>query len=149
MPRHSNWATRLHLLIESSKGITFDWGHYNCGLFATRWIREATGVDLGAPYVGKAKDEASAEAIFLNGGTSVTALGDFAAAIAKANSMAEVAPTYAQRGDIVWLDNSTAKNPSTYGALGVVSLDPRYAVCMSEKGTVRVHMNRWRRAWRV
>jgi len=128
MKRHSNWATRLHLLIESSKDVTFDWGKYNCGLFVARWIREATGVDLGTPYVGKATDEASAEA----------------------NGMLEISPiTYAQRGDVVWLDNSTPANPSKYGALGIVSLDGRYAVCMSEKGTVRVHLKRWKRAWRV
>jgi hypothetical protein len=135
MKRHSNWATRLHLLIESSKDVTFDWGKYNCGLFVARWIREATGV------------EASAEAIFLNGFPD---LGSFAASIAAAHGMSEVTPiTYAQRGDVVWLDNSTPANPSKYGALGIVSLDGRYAVCMSEKGTKRVHMQRWKRAWRV
>jgi hypothetical protein len=149
MTRYNNWATRLHLLIESSRDFTFDWGKYNCGLFVTRWIREATGVELGAPYVDKASDEASAEAIFLNGGSSPTALGDFAAAIAAANSMPELPVTYAGRGDVVWVDNSTPANPSAYGALGVVSLDGRYAVCMSEQGTVRVHMHRWKRAWRV
>jgi len=147
MTRHSNWATRLHLLIESSKDVTFDWGKYNCGLFVARWIREATGVDVGAPYVGKATDKASAEAIFLNGFPD---LGSFAASIAEAHGMTEVLPiTYAQRGDVVWLDNSTPANPSKYGALGIVSLDGRYAVCMSEKGTKRVHMQRWKRAWRV
>jgi hypothetical protein len=146
MKRLPNWPRRLHLLTRSSQAVTFDWGHYNCGLFVTRWIREATGLDLGAPYVGKAKDEASAEAIFLNGHAD---LGSFAAAIATANGMAEVAPTYAQRGDVVWVDNSTSLNPSKYGALGVVSLDARWALCMSDKGTVRVHMSRWKRAWRV
>src|SRR5271155_4125757 len=148
MQRHSNWATRLHLLVSTSKDVTFDWGHYNCGLFVTRWIREATGVDLGAPFMGKATDEASAEAIFLNGytGPPAEALGAFAAAIAAANNMPEVLPvTYARRGDVVWVDNSTLENPSIYGALGVVHPDPRYAACMSEKGIKRVHMQRWKR----
>jgi hypothetical protein len=140
----------LHLLIHSSKDVTFDWGRYNCGLFVTRWIREATGVELGAPYMGVATDEASAEAIFLAHFSGATALGDFAASIAAAHSMAEVLPiTCARRGDVVWVDNSTPANPSTYGALGVVGPDGRYAVCMSEKGTVRVHMQRWKRGWRV
>jgi hypothetical protein len=146
MQRVHDWPRRLHLLIESSKEITFDWARYNCGLFVTRWIREATGVDLGAPYVDKAADEASAEAIFLNGFSD---LGDFAASIAAANGMEEVPPTFARRGDVVWVDNSTPANPSPHGALGVVGLDPRYAVCMSEQGTKRVHMHRWKRAWRV
>src|SRR5580693_4269758 len=99
MRRLPNWPRRLHLLTQSSQAITFDWGRYNCGLFLARWIREATGVDVGAPYMGKATDEASAEAIFLNGhtGAAENALGDFAAVIAVANGMAEVVPTYAQR----------------------------------------------------
>jgi hypothetical protein len=142
MQRVPNWPRRLHLLIESSKAVTFDWGRYNCGLFLTRWIRECTGVDLGAPYVGKCTDEASAEALFLNGHAD---LGSFAAAIAEANGMPEVKPvTLARRGDAVWVDNLTK-----YGALGVVSLDGRFAVCMSEQGTKLVHMKMWRRAWRV
>jgi hypothetical protein len=145
--RFNNWPRRLHVLIESSKAVTFAWGSYDCGQFAARWIREATGVDVAAAYRGKYSDEASAEAIFLNGHPD---LGSFAAAIAAANGMPEVKPvTYAQRGDVVWVDNSTKLNPSKYGALGVVHLDPRYAVCMSDRGTVRVHMQRWRRAWRV
>jgi len=64
--------------------------------------------------------------------------------------MVEISPiTYAQRGDVVWLDNSTVDHPSKYGALGIVSLDGRYAICMSEQGTKRVHLKRWKRAWRV
>jgi hypothetical protein len=145
MQRLPNWPRRLHLLVESSQAVTFDWGSYNCGLFVARWIRECTGVDLGAAYVGKCSNEASAEALFLGNSTpSPAALGDFAAAIAAANGMPEVAPTFARRGDVVWVDNLTQ-----YGALGVVSLDGRFAVCMSEQGTKRVHMQRWRRAWRV
>jgi hypothetical protein len=147
MKRHWQWPRRLHQLVESSQAVTFTWGTYDCGQFAARWIREATGVDVAAAYRGKYKDEAGAEALFLNGHPD---LGSFAAEIAFANGMVEITPiTYARRGDVVWVDNSTALNPSKYGALGVVSLDGRYAVCMSSTGTKRVHMQRWRRAWRV
>lgn len=144
MQRFPDWPRRLHLLIQSSQAIVFDWGHYNCGLFVTRWIREATGVDLGTPYAGKCTDEASAEALFLNGYAD---LGSFAAAIAAANGMPEVAPSFARRGDVVWVDNGTSEHPSQYGALGVVG--GRFAICMSETGTKRVHMHRWKRAWQV
>jgi hypothetical protein len=147
MKRHFQWAQRLHLLVESSKAVTFAWGTYDCGQFAARAIREMTGVDVAAPYRGKYGDEASAEALFLNGHAD---LGSFAAAIAAANGMPEITPvTYAQRGDLLWVDNGTPAHPSKYGALGIVSLDGRYAVCMSETGTKRVHMHRWRRAWKV
>jgi hypothetical protein len=151
MKRFPDWPRRLHLLIQSSHTVSFVWGTRDCGQFLGRWIRDATGVDLAVPYRGKYNDEASAIALFSgNSKPTPTALGDFAAAIAVANSMAEVLPiTYAHRGDAVWVDNSTLEHPSRFGALGVVSLDPRYAVCMSEQGTKRVHMHRWKRAWRV
>jgi hypothetical protein len=141
MKRFPDWPVRLHLLIASSKEITFDWGRYNCGLFVARWIREATGVDVGAAYMGVATDEASADAIFLAGFTD---LGAFAASIAAAYGMPEILPNFAQRGDAVWVDNDTA-----YGALGIVGTDPRFAICMGPEGTKRVHSHRWRRAWKV
>lgn len=147
MKRAHDWPRRLHLLIESSKPIVFTWGQYDCGQFVARWIREATGVDVAAHLRGTYSDEATAEKIFLNGFTD---LGAYAASIAAANSMTEIKPvTFAGRGDVVWVDNGTAANPSPYGALGVVGTDPRFAVCMSEQGTKRVHMHRWKRAWKV
>jgi len=152
MKRFNNWPQRLHLLIQSSKPIVFAWGIYDCGQFLGRWIREATGVDVAAPYRGKYSTEAAAETLFLAGhsGAPSQALGDFAAAIAAANGMPEIKPvTFAGRGDAVWVDNGTLENPSVYGALGIVGLDGRYAVCMSETGTKRVHMHRWKRAWKV
>jgi hypothetical protein len=142
MQRHFQWARRLHELVEGSKAVTFAWGVHDCGQFAARWIIEATGVDVAAAYRGTYTDEPEAEALFLNGHPD---LGSFAAAIAAANGMPEVMPVAcAQRGDVVWVDNLT-----NYGALGVVSLDGRYAVCMSDNGTKRVHMQRWKRAWKV
>jgi hypothetical protein len=151
MKRHPQWPRRLHQLISTSQDVTFAWGTYDCGHFAARWIREATGVDVAAAYRGKYSDEAGAQKLFLQGqhsahpGVPLDALGNFAAQIATANNLAEVKPvTLAQRGDVVWVDNKTQ-----FGALGVVDLTGRHAVCMSEVGTKRVHMQRWRRAWRV
>jgi hypothetical protein len=143
LQRIQNWPRRLHTLIASSQGIVFQWGQYDCGMFVARWIREVTGgaVDVGAPYRGTYSTEPGADAVFLAGYSD---LGSFAAAIAAANSMPEVPPTFARRGDIVWVDNGT-----TYGALGVVGLDGRFAHCMGSQGTVRVHQHRWQRAWQV
>jgi hypothetical protein len=147
MQRAHDWPRRLHLLVESSQAVVFTWGQYDCGQFVARWIREATGVDVAAALRGTYSDEISAEKIFLNGFAN---LGAYAASIAAAHAMPEIIPvTFARRGDIVWVDNGTPLNPSPYGALGVVGLDPRFAVCMSEQGTRRVHMHRWKRAWRV
>ncbi len=149
MQRVSNWATRLHVLISSCNAVVFQWGKFDCAQFARRWIREATGVDVlvAAGISPSYSDEAGAEAIFLSGFSD---LGAFTASIAAANSMPEYdLVTFAQRGDIVWVDNSTPDTPSPYGALGVVGPDCRYAWCMGPQGTRRVHMNRWKRAWKV
>jgi hypothetical protein len=146
MQRIPSWPRRLHQLIESSQTITFEWGRYDCALFVCAAIREITGVDVGLSYRGTYQDEAGAEAIFLAGFAD---LGAFAASIAAANSMPEVQVTFARRGDVVWVDNGIDENPSPYGALGIVGLDGRFAVCMSETGTKRVHMRRWKRAWQV
>jgi uncharacterized protein DUF6950 len=152
MQRLPHWQRQLAILIQTAESFTFAWGQYDCALFAARAVREITGLDIGAPYAGTYSDEAGAIAIFTKGytGPASLALGAFAASLAAANNMPEVIPvTFARRGDVVWVDNSTPENPSTYGALGVVSLDGRYAACMSDKGVKRVHMQRWKRAWRV
>ena len=141
LQRFPNWPRRLAQLFQTSTTVTFSWGLYDCALFAAACIRAMTGVDLGAPYRGTYSNEAQADAIFL---ASYTNLGDFAASIAVANGMPEVVVNFARRGDVVWLDNGT-----TYGALGVVGLDPRFAMCMGAAGAVQVHISRWRRAWQV
>jgi hypothetical protein len=58
--------------------------------------------------------------------------------------MQEVAPRLARRGDVVFVDNSTAE-----GALGLVDLSGTCAACVSQDGYRRVPMRRWKRAWRV
>lgn len=136
-----NWQRRLDTLLQSSQGVVFQWGEYDCGMFVARWIRELTGVDVAAAYRGTYSTEAGADAVFLSGYSD---LGSFAAAIAAAHGMTEVAPNFARRGDVVWVNNGTS-----YGALGVVGLDGRFAHCMGGQGTVRVHMHRWQRAWQV
>src|SRR5260370_566752 len=117
MQRVPNWPRRLHQLIESSQAITFEWGHFDCGMFLCAAVREITGGDVGEALRGTYQDEGGGEAIFLAGFAD---LGAFAASIATANGMPEVAPAFARRGDAVWVDNGTDENPSPYGALGIV-----------------------------
>jgi hypothetical protein len=152
--RHPQWPRRLHQLISTSQDVTFAWGTYDCWHFVARAIREMTGIDVAAAVrakYGTYSDEAGAQKLFLQGqhsarpGVPTDALGNFAAQIATENNFPEVNPvTLARRGDVVWVDNRTQ-----FGALGIVDLTGRHAVCMSSKGTVQVHMQRFRRAWRV
>jgi hypothetical protein len=143
--RHYDWPERLNRVLEAARSAEFGWGTFDCALHVANCIRGivTSGVDVGASYRGKYSDEASAIAIF---GTD---LGAFAATIAATFGMEEVMPTLARRGDVVFVDNSTPQFPSPYGALGIVSMDGRFAACASTKGLVHVHMQRWKRAWRV
>lgn len=143
LQRKPKWERTLAGRIASARELTFAWGSFDCAMWVSDWIRDATGVDPAASYRGKYSTEAEAEAIFGQD------LGAFAATIASAIGAAEVHPNYARRGDVVFLDNSTPGNPSAYGALGLVDLDARFAICVSQQGVVRVHRKRWKRAWQI
>jgi cell wall-associated NlpC family hydrolase len=138
LKRSQNWPRKLAQLIGSAREVPFQWGQFDCALFCCHWVRELTGVDPGAAYRGKYSTEAEAQAIF---GAD---LGVFAASIVLPLGAVEVHPNFARRGDIVFVNNGTS-----YGALGVVSLDGRHASCVSSNGVVNVHMHRWKRAWQV
>jgi hypothetical protein len=144
--RLPEWPRKLAQLITSAReGVPFAWGTFDCAMFCCQWIRELTGTDPGAAYRGKYSTEAEAIAIFGND------LASFAAGVLTPLGAVEVEITYARRGDIVFVDNSTEEHPSPYGALAIVDLDGRYAVCVSATGArlMRLHMKRWKRAWRI
>jgi hypothetical protein len=142
--RHPQWQRRLAGRITSARELNFEWGKFDCAMWVCDWIRDVTSgaLDPGAAYRGKYSTEAEAIALFTANG--VADLGAFAAQIAATINLVEVGPLYASRGDIVHVDNGTA-----YGALGIVNLDARYAMCVSAKGVVMMHRNHWKRAWRM
>jgi uncharacterized protein DUF6950 len=141
--RVHNWRQRLGRMLRSERDLPFAWGTLDCALHCANCIKAMTGVDPGASYRGTYHDEAGAIAIF---GSDLAA---FAAGIAASLGMPEVLPTFAQSGDIVHVDNGTA-----YGALGVVGLDNRFALCISDThaagdNLARLGMDKWKRAWHV
>lgn len=141
--RLPEWPRKLAQLVASAREVPFAWGTFDCAMFCCQWIRELTGTDPGAAYRGKYSTEAEAISIF---GTDLAA---FAAGVIVPLGAIEVEVTYARRGDIVFVDNSSEENPSPYGALAIVDLDGRHSVCVSTKGVARLHMKRWKRAWRI
>lgn len=138
LKRVPDWRFRLGQIIESAQELEFEWGVFDCLLHVSNCIRAITGEDPAAQYRGTYSDEAGAAAIY---GAS---LQDFVANTAAALECPEVIPTFARRGDVVLLDNKTPQ-----GAIGVVSLDARYASCVSDKGTILVAQHRWKRAWNI
>jgi hypothetical protein len=140
MTRVPNWPERLALMLESARELEFEWGRFDCALHVANCIRTITGIDEdpAAAYRGKYSDEAGAAAIY---GPSFEA---FIEKLAADLESPEVPVTFARRGDVVFLDNRTLQ-----GAVGIVSLDGRFASCASDKGLAMIRMHRWKRAWMI
>ena len=138
LKRVPDWRFRLGQIIESARELQFDWGTFDCALHVSNCVRAITGTDPAANYRGTYSDEQGAAQIY---GTS---LESFVASFAASLGMPEVPVTLARRGDVVFLDNDTAQ-----GAIGVISLDARFASCAGGKGLVLLRIDRWKRAWQV
>jgi uncharacterized protein DUF6950 len=148
MKRLPNWQPLLAAQIEKAQHSKFEWGVFDCALAACDAALAITGEDPGAPYRGKYKTEAEANALI---GSGNGALGTFAATIAASIGAKEVPKLFARRGDIVLVRNAPrgrSHHPLST-ALGFVDLSGRSALCASEKGLARVPMDRWLRAWRI
>lgn len=139
MKRVPNWEAALAEWQASVLTRTFAWGEFDCALASSDAVLAQTGEDPGMRFRGTYSTEAEALKILGSDG-----LGGFAASIARQCGMAEVAPTFARRGDVVLVDNRDPGN-----ALGVVDLSGRFAWCVLDRGMVRIPMGSWLRAWRV
>src|SRR5579872_5334824 len=129
LKRVPDWPARLHVMIDSAAELSFEWGMFDCALHVCNCIRTMTTVDPAADYRGKYSDEAGAARIY---GSSFET---FIAGITATLQMPEVPVNFAQRGDVVFIDNGTPQ-----GAIGIVSLDGRFASCASEKGLTSVRI---------
>lgn len=140
LQRLPDWRERLQRITESAAQLSFEWGKFDCALHVANCIRAMTvgEVDVAAEFRGKYSDEAGAEAIY---GSDFQG---FIVSMAAQFGMTEVPVTFAQRGDLVFLDNGTPQ-----GAIGIVSPDARFASCAGQTGYVLVRIHRWKRAWRV
>jgi hypothetical protein len=138
LKRFPDWRDRLGLIIDSRRELAFEWGRFDCALHVCDCIRAMTGVDPAEGLRGTYSDEAGAAKIY---GTN---LQQYIATSAAAQGMTEVPVTFARRGDVVFIDNKTPQ-----GAVGVVSLDPRFASCAAEIGHAMVAIEHWKRAWSV
>lgn len=136
--RLPDWERRLAAHFERSHIRAFAWGVFDCALAACEAVEAVTGTDPGKSYRGKYTSGAEASTITDND------LGEFAAGVAKAAGFAEVAPTFARRGDLVLVDNGDPAH-----ALGTVDLTGRFAWCAFERGFIRFSIDRWLRAWRI
>lgn len=138
MDRLPNWEQILAEHFDAAQKRQFAWGEFDCALAVCDAVKAITGIDPGVEFRGTYRTEAEADAKIAAG------LGEFAAGVAARFGFREVKASFAGRGDIVLLNNG---NPKC--ALGIVDLTGRTAMCASERGMVRLRMDRWLRAWKV
>jgi len=138
MKRLPDWERRLAEHFARSAVKPFAWGVNDCATNACDAVLAMTGEDPILGLRGTYSDEAGALKIIGED------LGEFAAGIAKSIGAKEVRPTFARRGDVVLVDNRDPRH-----ALGTVDHTGRCALCVLEKGLLRVGMQRWLRAWQI
>lgn len=141
LTRLTNWETQLAQAIAIARQSTFQWGVFDCALHVSNCILAITGTDPAAAIRGTYGDEQQANAVLATYGGTVEML---AVSFAGTLPMDQVSPTYARRGDLVLVNNSTPDR-----ALGIVDLTGRFALCAAAAGLARVPMSRWMRAWLV
>lgn len=93
MNRIENWPTLLAEFIDSRRELPFAWGERDCCLFAADAVEVITGTDFAADYRSTYDSALSAHRVIAAAG-GVPALVPFD----------EVEPSYAQRGDVVLLE---------------------------------------------
>lgn len=144
LKRTQHWATReFHAYLLESARTPFAWGSNDCCLYPANAILAFTGMDIAADFRGKYSDEQSAFALIesVTGGKTVA---DAAAHCATQHGLQEwPKPLFAQRGDLVVLQNGSNL------IAGVVHLNGRHVVSMAHGGPVRLPITAVTRAWHV
>lgn len=144
LTRTEHWATReLHTFLLDRARVPFAWGSNDCCLFPADAIESFTGVDLAADFRGKYTDLVTAFAAIKSVANGDT-VGDAAAYCAEKHGLKEWPfALQAKRGDLVVIDQP--------GGLiaGVVHLNGRHVITVSETGLVRLPITAAKRAWAV
>lgn len=139
MPRISNWPAALAKFLREREAVPFKWGENDCCLFAAEWIEVVTGQrpPMADRLRGTYSDLFQAARILEDLGGVERIIADYAAS----QGWPEVAPAFAQRGDIVVHDGP--RGPS----LGVCH--GRQFAAPFDGGLAHLPMTAARRAWRI
>ncbi|HZP31886.1 MAG TPA: hypothetical protein VFB23_00890 [Candidatus Acidoferrales bacterium] len=147
MKRFEDWPTRLDEFIDSRRNAPFAWGSNDCCLFACDAVLAMTGEDLAADFRGKYSDARGAIHVlrdFLKGiGDDAPLIEALAVHIARIREIKEIAPRFAQRGDVVLFEDAHGET------LGLVSLAGDDILAPGESELVRIPISSVLRAWRI
>ncbi|MDV2503075.1 MAG: hypothetical protein RX318_03900 [bacterium] len=143
MSRLPDWIARLDVFLALSDSRPFEWGANDCALFACSAIDAMTGRDPGEHFRARYKTARGAKER-LRQFCGKASLERTAEMICEEEGFEEVAPAFAQRGDLVAIDQ-----PPFDAALGVVDLNGRECVFAGPHGATRLPLAGARRAWRI
>jgi hypothetical protein len=146
--RLPDWQTRLDRFILDNRDRLFQYGSWDCCLFACGAIESMTGIDIAVPFRGRYSTRRGAFELAREhcGQPTIEAL---AAHVARDNGMPEVNPGAASRGDLVMVQRTLGQS------MGVVALNGRQIIVVgqlsrnNEVGLGPISMWRAVRAWRV
>lgn len=141
--RRKDWAARFDAEYARLRLQPFEWGTVDCCLVPCNLILAMTGTDPAKPFRGKYKSERGAVGRLRRFAGRYSRLNTLIAKTAEKITVElgvpEINPNFAQRGDVVLLDE----------ALGVVSLDGRNVITCTTKGVHITPLSDAKRAWRV
>lgn len=142
MQRLPDWERRLHDFIAANRDRPFQWGEWDCALFATACAAAITGRDEAEAYRGTYHTRAgSARALRQLGRGTLLQTVDA--------SFAPKPVGMAVRGDLVWCGGSLGVcMGATALFVGEERLAEKTGTVMRE-GLIQIPRNEWVRAWAV
>ena len=140
--RLPDWEQRLSAFIAEHRDRPFQWGEWDCVLFATAAAAEITGTDEAAMFRGKYDSRKGSADVLrkLGKGTLLKTL----------DAHFERKPaSMAQRGDLVWFAGSVGVCFGAHGLfVGEARLAKKAGVLLHE-GLIAIPRRDWQKAWAV
>lgn len=140
--RRKDWAARLELYLEANAKRKFQYGVWDCCLFACGAIESMTDRDPAEWFRGKYETAAGAVKLMRAaiGRGSVKAIVE---QVATQFDMTEITTAHARRGDVALIRRARG------WSVGIVALNGSQIVVAAEKGLMRIPILRAARAWQV
>ena len=144
LTRIQHWDTRaFNTFLMTAKDTPFRWGVQDCCLIAANAIQAVTGTDIADDFRGKYDSEQTAYALIttVTGAANPTVIDAAAHCAAKHGLIENAYPLMAKRGDLVVIANGDTL------ISGVVHLNGRHVVSVTDKGLVRLPISKITRSW--
>lgn len=115
--RRPDWQSRLSACVQAALGTPFEWGRFDCALFAADAIHAMTDVDLAQGFRGRYSTATGASRILRRAGYSDHV--DLAVA-----SLPEIASAYATDGDVGLVETAAGLTLGLYSGEMIAAPGP-------------------------